>query len=193
MKVIFLDRDGVINKDPGGWTEHSYVTRWSDFHFLPGAKDAVRKLTEAGYEIIIVSNQAGIDRGYFSMDTLKEITDNMLREIFSHGGKINSVHYCPHKPEEECGCRKPATGLFKKAAEKIGINFKECFFIGDGSTDIAAGKKIGCRTILLLSGKSNLEDVKDWEHKPDFIKKDLLEAVNWILNDKHITEGREDV
>lgn len=181
MKIIFIDRDGVINKDPGGWTKHNYVTRWKDFHFISGSKKAVRMLTDAGYEIMIISNQAGINRSFFTREQLKKINDNMLKEISGSGGKIRSVHYCPHAASEDCLCRKPKTGLFKKAAGDLDVDFKKTFFVGDGSMDVEAGKRAGCRTILVLSGKSKPEAVKGWDHKPDFIKKDLLEAVRWIL------------
>ncbi|MDB4349441.1 HAD family hydrolase [Omnitrophica bacterium] len=184
MKIIFIDRDGVINKDPGGWTEHSYVTSWKDFHFLPGAKESLKKLTEAGYEIIIISNQAGVNRGYFTQNDLRDINENMLKEIYSSGGRVHSTYYCPHTKDEGCDCRKPKTGLFKKATEDLDVDFKGTFFIGDGSMDVEAGKRIGCRTILLLSGKSKLEDVEGWICKPDYIKKDLLEAVDWILSER---------
>jgi len=180
-KVLFIDRDGVINKDPGGWTKHNYVTRWEEFIFLDSAEEALKKLTEAGYEIIVISNQAGVNRGLFSADDLKDINEKMLKRISSSGGRIRSVHYCLHAPEERCGCRKPNTGLFKEAAKGNAVDFKKTFFIGDGSMDIEAGKKVGCKTILLLCGKTNPEDVERWKHKPDFIKKDLLDAVNWIL------------
>ena len=95
-KVIFLDRDGVINKDP----EHlkfQYVTRWKDFKFLPGAKRAIKKLTDAGYSIYIISNQAGIAKKYFSMRDLKRITANMMKETEKAGGKITAAYYCPHR------------------------------------------------------------------------------------------------
>ncbi|MBL7068766.1 MAG: D-glycero-beta-D-manno-heptose 1,7-bisphosphate 7-phosphatase [Candidatus Omnitrophica bacterium] len=182
MKIIFLDRDGVINKDPAGWTEHSYVTRLEDFIFLPGSREAIKRLTEAGYEIVIISNQAGINRGFFTKDDLKKINDNMLKNIESSGGKIRSAHYCPHTKEERCACRKPNTGLFKEATKNLDIDFNGAFFIGDGSMDIEAGESLGCKTILVLSGKSGLLDVKEWKTKPDFIKKDLAEAVEWMLN-----------
>ncbi len=184
MKFIFIDRDGVINRDPGGWTEHSYVTRWEDFHFLRGAKEAIKKLTEAGYEIVVASNQAGVNRGFFTIDDLKKINEKMLKEISSYGGRVRSVHYCPHKSEEDCDCRKPNTGMLKEATRDVAIDFNNTFFVGDGPMDIEAGNRLGCRTILLLSGKSKLEDVEGWGYKPDYIKKDLSEAVNWILENE---------
>ncbi|MFH1752752.1 MAG: HAD family hydrolase [Candidatus Omnitrophota bacterium] len=184
MKVIFIDRDGVINKDPGGWTKHSYVTNWEDFHFLPGSKNALKRLTQAGYDIMIISNQAGVNKGYFTPGELNKINDNMLKSIASAGGKVHSVHYCPHRSDESCGCRKPDTGLFKKAVKDLDIDFKRTFFIGDGATDIEAGNKIGCKTIMVLSGKSKEEDVDKWRYKPDYIKKDLSDAVEWLLEER---------
>lgn len=181
MKVIFIDRDGVLNKDPGGWTEHNYVTRWEDFIFMPVAKEALKKLTDEGYKIIIISNQGGINKGIFTMNDLTRINENMLKEITSYGAKIHAVYYCPHTKDEGCDCRKPNTGLLKKATRNMNIDFSKTFFIGDGPMDIEAGKRAGCRTILLLCGKSELADVKNWIYKPDYIKRDLLEAVDWIL------------
>ncbi len=184
-KTIFLDRDGVINKDPGGWTKYSYVTNVGEFRFLPGSVAAIKRLTDAGYEIIIISNQAGINKGHYTHEALEEITSLMLKKIENAGGRIGSVNYCPHRTDENCGCRKPRTGLFKKAAGGRSINFKDTYFIGDGATDVEAGSKIGCKTILVLSGKTALEKVKEWEIKPDFVKKDLSEAVDYILKEKN--------
>jgi len=191
MKFIFLDRDGVINKDPGGWTEKGYVTKWEDFYFLPGAIEAIKKLNQAGYEIIILSNQASVSRGYISMDELNVITDNMLKEITKNGGRIHSIFYCPHDKSEFCDCRKPKTGLFEIATKNIDIDFNQTYFIGDGVMDVEAGHEVGCRTILLLSGKTKLEAVDGWKHKPDFIKKDLAEAVDWLLSEENICQRKK--
>lgn len=183
-KPIFLDRDGVINKDPGGWTKYSYVTNVSEFRLLPGALGAIKRLTEAGYEIIIISNQAGINKGHYTHEALEEITSLMLKEIKNAGGRVSSVNYCPHRIDENCGCRKPRIGLFKKAIHGRSINFKDTYFIGDGAMDVEAGHAVGCRTILVLSGKTELGEVDEWKIKPDYIKKDLSEAVDYILKRK---------
>lgn len=180
MKVIFLDRDGVINRDPMG----GYVTKWEEFHFLDGAKEALKKLTQAGYEVIIISNQAGIGKGLYALKTLDEITEKMVAGIEEAGGKIHSAFYCPHRKEENCDCHKPKTGLFRQAAKDLDVDFSKTYFIGDGTMDIEAGKEIGCKTILLLSGKTKLEDRANWAHQPDYIFKDLLGAVNWILGEE---------
>ena len=180
-KIIFIDRDGVINKDPGGWTEHSYVTSWEEFHFLPGAKEALKKLFDKGYDIIIVSNQGGISKKYFSKVALDKITGNMLKEIEAAGGRIAKTYYCLHQDSDNCDCRKPKVGMFRQAERDLGIKAGGSYFIGDGKVDIEAGKAMGLKTALVLSGKTPSEDVAQWEEKPDYIFKDLSEAVDFVL------------
>lgn len=180
-RYIFLDRDGVINKDPGGWTEHSYVTKWNEFKFIPGALDALKALTDNGYKIIIISNQAGVSKGVLSQRSLDMVTERMLSEVAKNGGKIEEVYYCIHTSAENCSCRKPKSGLLEKAAGKYGIKLHGTYFIGDSHVDAMAGCNVGCRTIFVLSGKVSYDEMRKWEVKPDYIFKDLLEAVNWIL------------
>lgn len=183
-KTIFIDRDGVINKDPGGWTEHSYVTRWEDFHFLPGVKEALKQLSENGYDIIIISNQGGVSKEYFSKASLDEITGKMLREIEAAGARISKTYYCIHQDSDNCDCRKPKTGMFRQAERELGIKSKGAYFIGDGKVDVEAGKSMGMKTALVLSGKTPAEEIDEWEIKPDHIFKDLLEAVKFIVKGK---------
>ena len=180
-KVIFIDRDGVINKDPGGWTEHSYVTRWEDFHFLPGVKEALRQLNDNGYDIIIISNQGGISKKYFSQEALDKITQKMLQDLDADGVKIRKVYYCVHQDSDNCDCRKPRAGMFRQAEKELKIKVKGTYFIGDGKTDVEAGKEAELKTVLVLSGKTPAEDAAEWESKPDHIFKDLSEAVKFIL------------
>lgn len=182
MKLIFIDRDGVINRDPRGWTEHDYVTSVEQFHFLPGSLEAIRKLADSGYEIAVISNQAGINKGYYTTGALNEITRFMLEQIQKSGGRIRSVHYCPHRSEDNCNCRKPRTGMLEEAASGTDARFSDTYFIGDGLMDVESGKRAGCRTVLVLSGKTSMEDVNGSGIKPDFIKKDLREAVDFILS-----------
>ena len=180
MRAIFLDRDGVINRDPGFG---DYIKSWEEFEFMPGAIDAIKLLNKHDYEIFVISNQAGVAKGLFSQEALDDITKNMLKEIEAKGGKIRSISYCTHAIDAGCDCRKPNTGQIKKVTKGLDIDFKKTYFIGDSRLDIGAGKNMGCKTILLLTGKENPDDVKNWEHKPDFIKYDLREAVKWILKD----------
>jgi D-glycero-D-manno-heptose 1,7-bisphosphate phosphatase len=180
MKAVFIDRDGVINKDPGGWTEYSYVTEWKNFHFLPGALGALKILKEKGVKVIVVSNQAGVNKGYYTAEQLNKINDLMLKDIKNNGGDIAEVFYCVHRDEDNCDCRKPKPGMLEKAAKKYGIDPKTTYFIGDSEKDIVAGKRIGCKAVLVLSGKSSREDVESWREKPDLVFNGLLEAVEWM-------------
>jgi len=180
MKAIFLDRDGVINRDPGFG---DYIKSWEEFDFLPGAIEAIKKLNKNNYEIFIISNQAGVGRGIYSQSSLDDVTKNMVREIESQGGYIRSINYCTHKPDEGCPCRKPKTGMIENATKGLDIDFKNTYFIGDTKLDIGAGKNMGCKTILLLTGKVNPSDIKNLEYQPDFVKNSLKEAVEWVLRE----------
>ena len=180
MKYLFIDRDGVINKDPGGWTKTSYVTDWKDFYFLPGALEALKILKEKGVKVIVASNQAGINKGLYAKSELAKVNSLMLKEIESSGGAIEEVVYCIHKDEDNCSCRKPKPGMLESAAEKYGIDPKTTYYIGDKNSDISTGKRAGCKTILVLSGKSSREDMERWEDKPDHVFENLLEAVKFL-------------
>ncbi|PIU41102.1 MAG: hypothetical protein COS99_07130 [Candidatus Omnitrophica bacterium CG07_land_8_20_14_0_80_42_15] len=180
MKIIFLDRDGVINKDL-----NSYVTDWDKFQFLEGSLEALKRLFDAGYEIVIASNQAGVSRGDYTVEELNYINENMLRQIEKTAGKRPSVYYCMHTDEDNCACRKPKLGLFKQAEGKFGkIDYKNTYFIGDQERDMETAKNLGARSIFVLSGKNDLESVKSWSFKPDYIKNSFLDAVNFILGYK---------
>lgn len=183
MRAIFLDRDGVISKN--ATSPSGYVTKWEEFHFIAGSKKAIKKLTEAGFVIFIISNQGGVSKGIFTKKDLSRITKRMLKEIKEAGGKIKSVNYCIHKDEDNCSCRKPKTGLFKKATKGLRVNFKKAYFIGDAEKDIQAGKKVGCKTILVLSGKSKLKDKNNWQIKPDYVAKNLLDAVDKVVLERN--------
>jgi histidinol-phosphate phosphatase family protein len=170
----------VINRDPGFG---DYVKSWEEFEFLPGAIEAIKMLNKNGYEIFVISNQAGVSKGLFSKEDLDDITKSMLGEVKAQGGRIKSINYCTHRPDENCDCRKPKTGMIKKVTKGLNIDFKNTYFIGDSMLDVGAGKNMGSKTILVLTGKENPEDIKNWEYKPDLIKKDLQEAVEWILKE----------
>jgi D-glycero-D-manno-heptose 1,7-bisphosphate phosphatase len=181
MKYIFIDRDGVINKDPGGWTPHSYVTEWKLFRFLPGTLKALKILKDSGIKVIVASNQGGVNRGIYTQAELKAVNDRMLKEIRAAGADIEEVLYCIHRDEDNCTCRKPKPGMLETASKKYNVDPKDMYFIGDDKKDILAGKKIGCKTVLVLSGKSTMKDAESWTEKPDLIFDDLLDAVKDIV------------
>lgn len=149
MKTIFLDRDGVINKNP---PNRGYVCSWNDFSFLPNALEAIHILTQCGYRIFLITNQAGIGKGIFTEKQLAGIHQRMLTEIDSNGGEIANIYYCPHHPDDGCPCRKPKTGMLLTAANEHGFNVTNSFFIGDSITDILAAQSAGVSPILVLTG-----------------------------------------
>ena len=176
--AIFLDRDGVINFPP---KRKRYITRWEEFRFLPGALASVKKLTSSRLKLIVVSNQAGVDRGVYSKASLNEITRKMLSAIKSHGGKIDAVYYCTHRPERRCRCRKPRAGMLRKAARRFSLDLKKSVVIGDNATDIEMGRSAGCRTALVLTGVTTRKAAGKLAIPPDHIARDLAGAARWIL------------
>ncbi len=176
-KVIFLDRDGVINKD-----RNDYVRSWAEFDFLPNVFAALRRLTELGYKIIIISNQAGVGKGLYTEASLAEMTEKMLERIRRNSATIHAVYYCNHRDEDNCSCRKPKIGLFKQALLGKPVNLNEIFFVGDSERDIEAGRNLGCKTILVLSGHTKKEqEVANFKFRPDFVAVDLLDAVESVI------------
>ena len=180
-RIVFLDRDGVINQFPG---KGMYVTDLSRFTFVPGSVQAIRMLKEAGFELFVVSNQGCVSRGLISKEGLDVLTTHMNDELGKHGGKLDGVFYCPHQTSDACDCKKPKTTLFKKAVEGRDVEWKETFYVGDSEEDMAAGKALGCKTVLVLSGRTGLDDVKTLRSTPDYVKKDLWEAAEWIIRRK---------
>ncbi len=176
-KIIFLDRDGVINVDLIG----DYVKTWEEFRFEEGAIEAMRELHDLGYQIIIISNQAGIGDGVFSEKDLWDVQGKMLDQLDKHGIEIRDTFYCLHGKKEGCSCRKPEVGLFEKAVEGKTIDRSNTFFIGDKLTDIRAGKKFGLRTIFVRTGHGKFEESKlTTDLKPEYIADNLKSAVQFL-------------
>ena len=183
MKTVFLDRDGVINRN----RENDYVKRWSEFEFLPHTVEAIRFLTHAGYQLIVVTNQACINKGILSSKTLNEIHRNMLAEIEGTGGRIHAVYYCPHRDDENCTCRKPKPGMLFQAALEHKIDIDNTYLIGDSNRDIQAGNEFGVCSLLVLTGnghKSNLTTDTGAVSlmQPHAVFKDLHAAAEWIVS-----------
>jgi len=192
-KVIFLDRDGTITG------EKDFVSRIEEIKFIPGSKEALKTLQELGYKLIIVSNQSGIARGIMTVEQVEEVNSFILKELEKDGIKIEGIYYCSHHPEENCDCRKPRTGLIRKALQGHPLKLKDAWVIGDKLSDILLGRNIKGKSILVLTGygqgtKQKIEskaDVYAW-HKPDYIAKDLLEAASFIKSEA-LTESAEPV
>ncbi len=184
MKIVFLDRDGVINQFPG---TGNYVTKVKDFHFIPGSLDAIKILTDQDYYIFVVSNQAGVGKKIYSQKKLDLITRKMLAGIRSCGGRIKKVFYCVHPSSMGCNCRKPEIGSIEKAMEILKTSLRSAqhaYFVGDTESDILTGHNAGCKTIFVLSGHETRRNVRGWKVQPDHITKNLQEAVA-IITDHH--------
>ncbi len=178
-KTVFLDRDGVISV----FTPNDYIKNWKEFKFIPGAVEGLKILCKNNYRLVIISNQAGVNKGLFTKKSLDDLTKKMLDVLKKQGVEVAKIYYCPHTPEENCDCRKPKPGAFYRAQKELGnIDLKDAFFVGDSDIDIQAGKAAGTKTILVLSGKTkSAEETKDWQVKPDYIARDLTSASEIIL------------
>lgn len=176
-RIVFLDRDGVINEFPG---KGLYVTRREDLRVLPRAARGIALLKAMGYEIFVITNQGCISRRYLTVGELEAMHVHLMRELEAEGAKIDGIFYCPHQTSDACDCKKPKTALFKKAVAGRSVDFARAFFVGDSEEDIAAGRALGCRTVLVLSGRTRGEDIAALAIRPDVVKKDLWEAAEWI-------------
>ncbi|MDP4179624.1 MAG: HAD-IIIA family hydrolase [Bacillota bacterium] len=172
--VVFLDRDGVVNKN-----RSDYVKSWEEFRFLPGVSDAIRRLNEKGFAVIIVTNQSAVGRNIISPGRLDEIHNNMYHALYNEGAMISGIYYCPHTPFDNCNCRKPKNGLIEKAFNELPLDMEKGIMIGDNVTDIEAGRISGLTTILLGSGSIDYE--KEGEI-PHYFMPDLPSAVDFILS-----------
>lgn len=153
IKALFLDRDGVINYDPG------YVYRIEDFEFMPGIFEALAGFMMLGYEIFIVTNQSGIGRGYYSEDDFAKLSKYMIDEFKSYGVEIKKIYHCPHTPSDDCNCRKPKPGMILQALDEFNISLKDSLMIGDKPSDLESARRAGVESGYLIGDefKSVLE------------------------------------
>lgn len=198
-KVIFLDRDGTMNE------EVHYLHKPEDLKLLPGIGQAVRRFNEAGYQVVVVTNQAGVARGYYTEQDVIELHAYLNRMLKEEGAHVDAFYYCPHHPEHgigpyktECRCRKPGIGMFEQAEQafKDGINKEESYMIGDKLLDVEAGHRYGVRSVLVGTGYGGKireeqsakglldEDGKCLDGSYDFYAEDLVQAAEWILRDQ---------
>ena len=177
-RAVFLDRDGTINEESG------YLFRIEDCRFIPGAIEALTQLNRAGFLVVIVTNQSGIARGYYTEEDLKQLHLYMESEIALAGGRVDGWYYCPHHPDytsdpTACDCRKPLPGMLQIAADDLGIDLGSSWMIGDKIADIKAGRAAGCHTILVKTGYGEAEAANAPEGLT--VLDDLLSAAAHII------------
>jgi histidinol-phosphate phosphatase family protein len=172
-RAVFLDRDGTIAPDV------NYCRRPEDFNLFPDAGEAVKLLNNHGFKVVVITNQSGIARGYFTVQILARIHQKMADELGRSAAKLDAVYYCPHHPDEGCECRKPKTALFHQAVREMDIELDLSYVVGDSSIDIEAGKTLGCKTILVTTGPKQGDRLT----RSDYTSDSLIEAVQWILKD----------
>jgi D-glycero-D-manno-heptose 1,7-bisphosphate phosphatase len=178
-KAAFLDRDGVINRK--AQTEEQYVTKWEEMEMLPGVAHAIALLNDAGFLVIVVSNQRSVAKGLITDAQLNSMHEKMCNELARSGATIHRIYYCPHELEPPCDCRKPQPGMLLQAARTYDIDLSTSWMIGDSDRDIAAGKAAGCRTIRVLRSHETENRTADG------VAQSLLDATYQILNWKEST------
>ncbi|HEX6992569.1 MAG TPA: D-glycero-beta-D-manno-heptose 1,7-bisphosphate 7-phosphatase [Gammaproteobacteria bacterium] len=145
-RLIVLDRDGVINAD-----SDDYIKSPEEWHPLPGSLEAIARLARAGYDVVVATNQSGLARGLFSAETLDAIHARMREAVAAAGGEIKAIYVCPHRPEDDCRCRKPRPGLLERIARDFGLPLDGVPFIGDKLSDVEAAVAVGARPVLVLT------------------------------------------
>jgi D-glycero-D-manno-heptose 1,7-bisphosphate phosphatase len=185
--AVFIDRDGTLTEEVG------YVNHPSRLRLLPRSAEAIRRLNRAGVAAVVVTNQAGLARGYFTERVLETVNADLLAQLERAGARLDGVYVCPHHPTEGappyrllCECRKPKPGLLRRAAEDLGLDLTRSVMVGDKSSDLAVAPKVGARSVLVLTGYGRGE----WELRrdhlevtPDHVAVDLLDAVDWALGE----------
>jgi D-glycero-D-manno-heptose 1,7-bisphosphate phosphatase len=183
--AVFIDRDGTLTDEVG------YVNHPTRLRLLPRSAEAVRRLNAAGVRAVVVTNQAGLARGYFSRDVLEAVNERLVDLLAREGARLDGLYVCPHHPTEgeppfraDCDCRKPRPGLLLRAADDLGLDLAGSVVVGDRPSDLAVARPVGARGVLVLTGYG----LGEWEYRrahfpvtPDHVAGDLLDAVEWAL------------
>lgn len=183
--AVFVDRDGCLTEEVG------YVNHVSRVRLLPRTTQAIRRLNQAGVAAIMVTNQSGIAKGYFTEEVLNAVNAEMVRQLAAGGARLDGLYVCTHHPDEgvppyraACDCRKPRPGLLRRAAADLGLDLPASVVVGDKISDVTTARAVGAAGVLVLTGYGRGE----WEHrrhlwvdKPDHVAEDLLDAVEWAL------------
>lgn len=178
--IVFLDRDGVINRD-----SKDYIKTESEFEFIPKSAEAIALLNRNDFRVIVITNQSLIGRNMATQQTLDAVFKKMKDGVKKAGGDIMDIFFCPHAPEENCSCRKPRPGMILSARKKYQIDLSRSFMVGDSAKDIECALHAGCSKTLLVKTGNGLKAQKELAQKgitPDFIGADLYEAACWIIN-----------
>ena len=181
-KAVFLDRDGVINRNAA--TEDEYITRWEDMKFLPGVVEAIALLNRANFRVIVVTNQRCVASGLITSAELNSLHERMCDHLAAAGSTVDAVYYCPHGLQPPCPCRKPQPGMLLEAAHIHEIDLAVSWMIGDSDKDVEAGRNAGCKTARLL--RSN----QDRNHQADVVARSLLDATRQILQREEVIADR---
>jgi D-glycero-D-manno-heptose 1,7-bisphosphate phosphatase len=184
-RAVFIDRDGTISEEVG------YVNHVSRYRVFPFAAAALRALNEAGWLAVLVTNQAGVARGYFEEELIGQVHGVLAAELERGGARLDAVYYCPHHPSVgeppyrlDCDCRKPRPGLIRRAAAELGLDLAQCWMVGDRHSDVELARNAGVRAAFVLTGYGRGEfehQSKAWKHRPDLVAENLLEAVRKII------------
>jgi D-glycero-D-manno-heptose 1,7-bisphosphate phosphatase len=176
--AVFLDRDGTIAEEVG------YLNHTSRFHMFPFVAAAIRRLNDAGLPVIVVTNQSGVGRGYFPESLVHAVNELMAQQLAEKGAKIDAIYYCPHTSAENCGCRKPRTGMMDRAALEHALDLRRSFVVGDRYGDVELARNAHARGVLVRTGYGEGElawHEAKWPSQPDFVAEDLTLAADWIL------------
>ena len=176
MKLVILDRDGVINQD-----SDAYIKSPEEWKPIPGSLEAIARLTQSGHHVVVATNQSGIGRGLFEMATLNAIHDKMHRAVGQAGGRIEAVFFCPHAQEANCGCRKPKPGLLEEISRRFGASLADVPCIGDSQRDLDAAVAVGARPLLVLTGKGAKTQRDGKLPAGTTVHADLADAVKSII------------
>ena len=175
---MFLDRDGTIAEEVG------YLNHLSRFRIFPFAAPAIRRLNSAGLLVIVVTNQSGVNRGYFPDSLVHAVHERMTQQLAAAGARLDAIYYCPHTSSDGCECRKPKPGLLQRAAREHSLDLSNSFVVGDRYGDVELGQRAGASGVLVRTGYGEGElawNSAKWEVPPDFIADDLVAAADWIL------------
>ena len=177
--AVFLDRDGTLN------VEKHYLHRYEDWEWIPGSLDAIRSLNELGFDVIVVTNQAGVARGYYGEDDVRRLHARIDVDLAASGGRVTAYYFCPHHPDygdrTDCLCRKPRPGMLLQAAHEHGLDLARSWMVGDRESDMEAARRCGVRPLLVATGYGE-ETRKSFEPDVPYFRS-LADAVRWLARD----------